>query len=492
MVNIGRLIRRALTSELVKNSFFGIAANFVQTVSASLLFIILARKYTTTVFAEFLLAMTLYQLVVAFSAMGLGQWFIRQYADEPEKLTLTGRFLKTQIGFGLFFYFLNIVFALFLYPDGQIRILSVILGTNIIFDNIIFAIRNLNIAENKQKKTAAILAIDGVVKLLVGSLLFIYPFSIISLSVFLIFVRFFTVNLFINIGVSKDVSFRLLWGTKISIVDVKELVAKNWRFVVIGSISVIYWRLAHIIISKMLSMQDVANYEIAFRIFSVMLMLPIIASATIFPKFVKSFNENDYQSLRRFYKSSFIFYSLFSLIFYAFVISFADRFIPYAFGKEYLSAIACVKQMFLTSLFLPTVLLQANLIVAMKLEKLDMRFSIYSLVLNVVGCLIGLSFYKSLSVINYSIFASIIAFHLLQDILLVKKKITNYMNSVLFYLFLASFIVAYNLLSESLNPYIVFSGFLALILIGLLALIFSNKRILHGSLFATRGDKQHF
>ena len=59
----------------------------------------------------------------------------------------------------------------------------------------------------------------------------------------------------------------------------------NWRFVVIGSISIVYWTTANIIISKLLTLKDVANYEVSYRIFSIMILIPIIASNTIYPKF---------------------------------------------------------------------------------------------------------------------------------------------------------------------------------------------------------------
>jgi len=46
-------------SRLIKNSFWGIAANGLQSVLVSLFFVIVARKYTTGEFAFFLIANTI-------------------------------------------------------------------------------------------------------------------------------------------------------------------------------------------------------------------------------------------------------------------------------------------------------------------------------------------------------------------------------------------------------------------------------------------------
>ena len=91
------------------------------------------------------------------------------------------------------------------------------------------------------------------------------------------------------------------------------------------------------------------------------------------------------------------------------------------------------KLMFLTILVFPTALLQANVLVAMKLEKMDMMLNVASLVTNIALSLIGIAFYKSLAVINLSIFASFFVFHLLQDIILIKRGLAT-MRHVLFFI----------------------------------------------------------
>ncbi|WP_345950883.1 oligosaccharide flippase family protein [Mucilaginibacter sp. PAMB04274] len=473
---------KLLQSSLVKNSAWGIIANILQIVFVCLFFAIVARKYHPDEFARFLISNTVYQIVAAFSSMGLGQWFIRQYVLEDNKLSFTSKFLKMQAGLGLLFMVVNILLALVIYPDAQIRILCFILGTNIIFDNFINAIKTLNIAEGEQKKTAVILVADGFLKLLVGCLLFIYPLSTVVLSVLMIVVRLLTVSLFIKVGSSNSISLKLLWQAQIVWEDVKQLVVKNWQFMVIGSISIIYWKIGNIIISKQLSLANVADYEIAFRIFSVLQIVPVVAASTVYPQFIKYYNEGRQADLKGFFHKVFMLYTAFAVLSYAFIYAFSGLIVPLAFGNNYPGAALCMQQMFLTFLLLPTVILQANIIVAIGLEKLDMWFNLLSLVINVIGCLIGLHLYKELYIVNYSIFISFFAFHVLQDVSLIRRKIMTVSHCLLFYVILLGTIVSCWYFSSMMNPYLFFVCFAAILTLVFMLYAFGQKRLNAGGL----------
>ena len=467
----------AASSGLAKNSFWGLVSTLFQGLFVSLFFVLLARKYSTAEFANFLIATSIYQLVVAFSSMGLGQWFIREFKQQTDSSGFTRKFLKIQIGLGCIFYLITICLSFILYPAGEIRLLIILLGTNVIFDNLIYAIRNLNIAESKQKQTAIILFIDGFLKFLIACLLIIYPFSVILLSVLIIIVRIVTLNLFIKLGSSHDISFKNLWHSKVLLFDLKRQILLNWQFVIIGGVSIIYWRISTILISKTLTLQDVTDYEVSYKLFSIFFIIPSVASASIYPLFIRYFKSQDYTALRNLYNKITVAYMLFAMLSYAFIFSFAYIIIPFAFGNNYSGAVISVKLMFLTFLIFPSIVLQANLIVAMRLEKMDMWFNVICLVIISAGSIIGLYFYKSLAVINYSIFFAFIIFHILQDILLVKKKMTSSKNCILVYLILTFFIFIYQYSANNFNPYFVFPLF-SIMLISFTLVFYKFKGVL--------------
>jgi hypothetical protein len=56
-----------------------------------------------------------------------------------------------------------------------------------------------------------------------------------------------------------------------------------------------------------------------------------------------------------------------------------------------------------------------------------------ALAANLLVCLVGLHFVKSLYVVNYSIFISFLVFHVLQDIMLARRSIISVRHVVRFY-----------------------------------------------------------
>ncbi|WP_184549763.1 oligosaccharide flippase family protein [Mucilaginibacter sp. FT3.2] len=466
-------VSNLFSNKLFKNSSWGIISQMSQTLFLSLFFVILARKYPTGIFAKYIVANAIYQLVTAFSTMGLSQWFIREFIHTEDKDSLIGKFIKMQIYFGLIFYVINIGLAFLIYGDQFTRVLIILLGVNVIFDNLINGIKSLNIANFEQKKTFIILTIESVLKFAAGCLLYIYPFSIITLSVILIAIRFLSLNLFLNFGSSNLVSIKSLWHCSVTYFDMKALVIMNWAFVIIGGVSIINWRMSNIIISKVLTAFDVANYEISFKIFSIAQILPVVISTSVFPLLVKHYANPEKSDFFAFYKKVHMYYLLFGLLSYTFIYSFAGTLIPIAFGNTYLNNAEYTRQMFLTILVFPTALLQANVLIAMKLEKQDMLFNIIALVVNLSMCLLGVLYIKSLSIVNYSIFASFLVFHIAQDVLLLRKKMVALVSVFKFYIITAVFIGGYILLSKVVNGYLLF----AVTWITTLAVTFAGKKM---------------
>ncbi|GAO44323.1 lipopolysaccharide biosynthesis protein [Flavihumibacter petaseus] len=461
--------------KVVSNSLWGIGSNILQNVFLGLFFVIIARQYSKADFADYIVANNAYQLVAAFSTMGLGQWFTREMVNAKSREATVNTFLKLQLILGVVFYVVNMIFVFAMYKDPLIRSISVYVGINILFDNIIYALKSLNVAEHKQKKNFQILLIEASLKLLLGVVLIFQSFSIVYLSVFAIVFRFLTLNLFLRIGASNLVSLTGLIRQRITRSDFKNIVFANWAFIVIGSISVVYWSIGKLIISKTLSDADIANYEIAFKLFSISQIIPVIISTTVFPILVTYFKNNDIPGFRRFYQNVFFIYFLFGLVTYTFIYSFADILLPFAFGAKYGGTTEPTQMMFLTILLFPTALLQANVLVAMKLEKLDMILNLVSLVLNISISLIALQFVRSLTVINLSIFASFFVFHLLQDIILYRKGMTDSKHIFLFYSGSIVFISAYIALQPFVHPVVYFV--LVWLLVGFFAIRYLQKHM---------------
>lgn len=448
-------VTKALKGKVFTNSAWGVFSNLFQNILFSIFFIVIARKYDTADFANYILANTLYGFVVAFSSLGLGQWFIRALLETDDKKLLIHQFFKIQILIGLLFYIINILLSYTIYTDTIVRQLSLLIGINVIFDNIIYVIKFLNIAESAQKKTFIILSVEAALKFLMACLLFITYIPIIYLAILLIFLRFITLNLFIRWGTKNTIQLRQLLSVKTEIREVKRIVLKNWSFIIIGSISVVYWRIGNILISKTLTLNDVANYEISYKLFSMAEILPFIVSTSVFPLLISTLKTSKANAFV-IYKRVFMAYAAYGLFVFTFIFSFSELLIPMLFGEKYSGIPMYCIEMFLTILLFPTALLQANLLVAMKLEIMDMWFNAISLIINVIVCLIGLYYFKSLMVVNYAIFFSFLVFHLLQDVLLIRRKIIQPIHSLLFYCTTILVVSIYYFLAQWFNTIYLF------------------------------------
>jgi O-antigen/teichoic acid export membrane protein len=469
-------LKSKINSSVFKNSLWGLISNVLQNILFSIFFIVLARKYSIEEFGNYVIANTIYSFILGFSTLGLGHWFIREHVNNGNNKTLVDKFFKMQLYIGIVFYVVNVIISYSLYNTQLIRTLSLIIGINIIFDNLINVIKSLNMAEMQQKKTFILLTIEAFLKFLVACLLFIYPINIIIISFILITLRLITLNLFIKFGSSNSIGIREIFAVKIKWSEIKNIIGSNWSFVIISSLSIVNWRIGNILVSKILTIKDVTNYEVSFKLFSIAYILPIIITSTLFPILIKAYKDSLHK-MKDVYNKAFLPLCVYGFLSYTFVYSYSDFLIPFVFGAKYTDTAQYCKEMFLVMLIFPTIFLQANVLITLKLEKLDMLCNIASLSLNVLFCCVGFYFFKSLSVVNYAIFFSFLIFHLIQDIILIKRKVTNILHVSLFYLFSGITIIGYYLLSNVIQKEYLFVLFWFVVFsIALTAFVYVRKR----------------
>nr|WP_236262866.1 hypothetical protein [Aggregatimonas sangjinii] len=425
----------------------------------SLFFILLARHYSIEDWSKYLIATSVYQMVAAISTMGLGQWFIREVVNADDKNILVAKFLKMQTYFGFFFFAINLIIVLAIYDDFTMRLLSFLFAFNVVFDNIIYSIKNINIAQFAQKKTVAVLSIEACAKFALACLVYVFPISIVTLAILLVLLRLVSLNLFLRIGAPAGIKLMGFWKVRLPLNNIVVIIKEYWPFAVIGSAYIVYWKIATLIISKKLPLEAVADFENSFKVFSLAQLLPVVIASTALPRMVSLFKEQKIDELRKLYMNLFWFFCIYGIGTYTFMYSFGFQIIPFLFGEKYGETAIYTQEIFLTMLIMPTTFLQAQLLITMKLEKLDMWFNIKRLVLNVLICLVGLYYVKSLSVVNYSIFISFVVLHISQDVTLTRKKLLRVSETIKFFGITALLILCYFWLSKFLNPVILFCSF---------------------------------
>lgn len=456
-------IHLMLTNKLFLNSFWSVASSLFQNAIFSVFFIIMARSYETVEFSEYILANTLYGMILSFSSLGLSQWYIREYHEGQSSVEISTLFFKIQFFAGILFYIVNISLSYLLYTQSTIHLLSILLGINIVFDNLIHVYKTINIISFQQRQTFQILSIEALMKLSLGIYVLYQAPDIIIIAILLVVFRVITLSMFLQTERNGLVQIKKMFRLHLDTAMIFKTLYNNRFFLIIGSISVLFWSVGNILVSKFLEIERVADYEISFKLFTIAEIIPVMVSSTLFPVLVEKVKLNHLKG-DNFIRSIFIANLLYGLFVYTFITSFSIDLIPLLFGVKYSLTASYCNEMFLTILFFPSVLFQANLLVALKMERIDMYLNLLSLLINLGLAISGLYVTKSLSVINYSIFISFFIFHLSQEIYLIKKGITTIEHALTFYSILIFILFGYTILKTIVPVVFLFPIFWVILL----------------------------
>jgi O-antigen/teichoic acid export membrane protein len=420
-------------NKVFQNSLWGIVSSLFQNIVFSIFFIILARKLDAPVLSSYIISNTFYGLMLSFSSLGMGQWFVRKMVSDTTNTSYINLFFAVQICSGICFYIIQNIIIVIIYDQLIIHQISFILGVNIILDNILYVTKNINVINNNQRKTFIITSAEALLKLMFAYIIWYYGASIVFIVFVLVFLRLLSVLFFIHFGLPENIiiqfhkilnSFRTL--------ELIQTVRSNIYFILIGSISVLYWSYGNIIVSKIIGLEYVTHFEISYKLFTMAELVPLVFSASIFPILNKKY-KSDYEGLIVYFRKVFWFYAIYGFITFLFILTFADHFIPLLFGPSFEDTSKYCIQLFFSMLLFPTSLLQANLIIAMGYERRDMFLNLSMLVTHIVVSLSLLSIFHKLTYLNLSILFSFFTFHISQDIFLYNKGILKRSDILLFY-----------------------------------------------------------
>lgn len=471
------IISKYLNGKIISNSSWGISSSIIQNILYSGFFIIIARQYEVTEFSSYIISNNIYGLMLSFSAMGLGQWFIRSLMknDQIENNLTIAKFFKMQLILGIIFYLVNVTLSALLYRNVTIIILSAILGVNIIFDNLIYVIKHINIKNFEQKKTFAINISDAILKFSLAIVILFIKIPLIPMVFSVMFIRFISLNMFIKYGTSDNINIKKIINQEISYFEIKNIIINNYSFVIIGSISVLFWSLGGIIVSVFYTLNDVSNYEIAFKLFSMAEIIPVIVSSSIFPMLIKLDKEN-YSKKIQLYKNAFMMYSIYGLLSYTFMLSYSKDIIPFAFGINFGESVKMSEDMFLTMVLFPSGLLQANMLISMNHEKLDMKLNTISLTVNLILSMLGTILIGKIFVVNYSIFIAFLVFHLLQNIYLVRFNVLSINEVMKNYAVLISIVISFEYINKVVDSKLLFFYYWIGIIIAAISIIIIKQK----------------
>jgi len=334
--------------------------------------------------------------------------------------------------------------------------------------------KSINIADLNQNKTNRITTVETFVKLMVGVVVIYKNISIEMLLVILVIIRLVSLYVFIRNGSIEKYFYKKIINEKINFNEIKLIILSNWTFVVISTIAILNWRIGNLFISKFLSLADVGYYEISFKLLSIAYIIPIVVSTTIYPHLLQTLAVSRDKMIALYNKVHFV-YFIYGFFTFTFMYTYSEKIIQLLFGNAFKEMYIYSRQMFFIMIFFPTVLLQANVMIAIKKERIDMYCNIVALLTNGLICMIGLQYFRNVSTVNFAIVTSFAIFHIIQDIILIKEKIVHLVNVIKLYvsILLATtlYIVMNNTINNNLNFWIFW------ILMGIVATIMYKSKI---------------
>ena len=426
------VVKTPKVKSILSNTISGVSANVLQNIFLGAFFIILTKSIGLNKFSEYVIGNAVYQIVGAFSTMGLANFFIREYVQKNKEEYSTINFFGTELMLSLVGFLLIITLSLTLYKNNLFIIqVTTILGINILFDNLIYCVKAIHIAEKTQLAFLKITLFESLIKLLLAILFYYIPFNFMVFILLLVGARIFTLLLSYKsmpLEIKKEISKFIQINSiskAIKFKKIKHLIYEGRIYVIIGSVNIIFWRINSLLLSKLATKADVGLYEIAYKFFSIAQILPVILLGTIYPILSKNYSDrNSYLTIAKKTYQQILLFSIYTTLFAYFL---CPYFIDLFFGTEYNGAIKLTQHMFFALIPFSLSLVQAYILLSSNNEKLDMWLNIFNVLLNTILAFILIKLIGSLGSVT-AITISFILFYILQSIILKRKKIEFIQN----------------------------------------------------------------
>lgn len=416
-----------MKKSILVNNISGLTANILQNIFLSFFFVILARAIGPEDFSTYVLGNSLYQVVGALSTFGLSNYFIREYAGgNADNSRLSTQFLCIEMMLAAAAYLVLCILSFSLYgaQDAIIRI-SLILGMNVIFDNILYCIKAVHIAGRTQYRFIRAVLLEAFLKLVLCIIFYLLPFNFTLFLWTLAAYRCFTlVVAWRSVPAHRRLSvpsFRSLRAS-MDLPAVRRILHAGKVFLIIGAVNVIFWRMNVLILSKMAEQKAAAFYEVAFKFFAIAQIIPVIVLGTVYPllsEYYVSDKRRFLEIAEKSFKQMLLFSTLVTLLAY-FLSPFV---IPYFMGEEYTEAARMTQHMFFTLIPFSLSLVQAYVLVASKNEKIDMWLNLLNLLINCLLAVVLIHFTGPTGSIT-AVTVSFSLFFLLQQYFLHRKGLS--------------------------------------------------------------------
>lgn len=265
-------------SKISKNAFALFSAQAYNKFTAAIFFVIAARLLGITEFGKYTLVLTFISLFYIISDWGLSTLTIRDVAREPDR---TKEYLIHTVilrfGLAIISYLVLIAIAISLAYPREILILLALGGLSIITNNILGAFNAIFSAHEKMYIPSIMGIIFSTIFLIIGGTCLYLRLGLTALMYIILFLSLLNAML-------TGYLIRNLCNLHFNNLCNLRILKQATPFAILSALSIIYFRIDTIMLSKLDTMESVGLYNAAYKIVEFLMFIPVSLLGAYFPR----------------------------------------------------------------------------------------------------------------------------------------------------------------------------------------------------------------
>lgn len=268
-------------SKILKNTLSLFSAQIYTKFTAAVFFIIAARTLGTEGFGSYVLVLTFISFFYILSDWGLSTLTIRDVARSHDKTKeYLAETIPVRIILAVIFYLLLIGLAFMLSYPRQIIMLIGIAGTSLFTNTILGAFNAIFSAHEKMHIPSMLGMIFSTLFVIAGGVCLYLKFGLISLMSLLVILNL--ANTLLSAFLLRKVLFSIRFS--LNPAAFKKLISQSSPYAMLSALSIIYFRIDTVILSKMQTIDTVGIYNAAYKIVDFLMFIPVCYMGACFPQ----------------------------------------------------------------------------------------------------------------------------------------------------------------------------------------------------------------
>jgi len=362
------------------NAIFLSAYRFINPIISLFLITAIARYLRVEGMGEYSIIMTYLSIAAMISLLGLNDFIIREFSKKREqgREYILSVYLIGVLSSIIMTIFL-ICFILLLNYPGIIKKGTFLASFSLIPTTLIDFSASICTAYERMGLTSLIFLFGNLSKVIISVYFLKIGFGLLSLMTVVVLTQCLTLLLAIILAKTcvKKIDF------KINLTYCKKVFDVMPVFILISIVSILYWKIDILLLSKIKKVADVGLYSAAYKIMDICKYLPQSFAIAIFPVISIASDSNN-EELKSICKSAIKYLLIIILPIIIFISVFAKDITKILYGNDFLTSSTVLQIVIWTLLPYSSVMILAYVLISYNKQKLELKANIIGLITNII------------------------------------------------------------------------------------------------------------